>query len=96
MLSILIPTYNYNIFPLVTELVNQAKVLKIEFEIITIDDGSNQFQIENHKINHLENCSYTVLSNNIGRSSIRNLLAKKAKFKWLLFLDADGICGFHK
>ena len=31
MLSILIPTYNYNIFPLVKELVSQVSKLEIDF-----------------------------------------------------------------
>ena len=34
MLSILIPTYNYNAFPLVEELQNQAIEAGIAFEII--------------------------------------------------------------
>jgi len=89
MLSILIPTYNYNIFPLVSELKSQCDVCKIEYEIICLDDASKLFHEENSKINDLKNCSYTILEKNIGRSSIRNLLAKKAKKTWLLFLDAD-------
>ena len=34
MLSILIPTYNYNVFSLVKELVDQTSKLNIDFEII--------------------------------------------------------------
>jgi len=91
MLSILIPTYNYNVFSLVQELQTQAKREHIEFEIIVLDDAStNQATIsKNQNINLIDNCTYMLLQNNIGRSKIRNLLAKKAHYGWLLFLDAD-------
>lgn len=89
MLSILIPTYNYNVYPLVLELHGQCLGCEITFEIIVIDDGSNAFFLENEKINVLQYSSYELLEYNIGRSKIRNLLANKAKYDWLLFLDAD-------
>lgn len=89
MLSILIPTYNYNAFPLVEELNNQAMSTGIKYEIIVLDDGSNQFIKENQRINNLDNCSLNELPKNIGYSKIRNVLAKKAEFDWLLFLDSD-------
>ncbi|HEU4496690.1 MAG TPA: glycosyltransferase [Flavobacterium sp.] len=89
MLSILIPTYNYCIYPLVLSLYEQAKKSAPAFEIICLDDASAAFHHENQLINGLENCSYSVLSQNIGRSAIRNLLAKEARFDNLLFLDAD-------
>lgn len=89
MLSILIPTYNYNVFPLVKEVSEQCIVEKIAFEIIVLDDASQNFHTENNKINSLNNCSYSILNQNIGRSVIRNLLSTKASFDNLLFLDAD-------
>lgn len=90
MLSILIPTFNYNVYPLVDELEAQALKAKINFEIICIDDGSFSILNEqNQKINALTNCKFIENKKNIGRSKIRNLLAKKAKYDWLLFLDAD-------
>lgn len=88
MLSILIPTYNYNVFPLVENLYQQCIASKIVFEIIVFDDASAQ-HFDNQKINLLENARFEVLEKNIGRSAIRNLLAKTAKYDWLLFLDAD-------
>ncbi len=91
MLSILIPTYNYNVCNLVFEINNQALSNNIKFEIIVLDDASNTFLEENNKINDIKNCSYKILEENIGRSKIRNLLSKKANFNWLLFLDADVI-----
>ena len=91
MLSILIPTYNYNVVPLVLELQKQCLECKITFEILVFDDCSKLFTIENQKINSLKNCRFEVLEKNIGRSAIRNLLVKKAEFDNLLFLDADTI-----
>ncbi|WP_395048099.1 glycosyltransferase family 2 protein, partial [Flavobacterium sp.] len=91
MLSILIPTYNYNTFSLVEELKNQAIATGITFEIIVFDDGStDEISLkENSNINTLDNCSFKISNKNIGRSAIRNLLAKTAKFENLLFLDSD-------
>ncbi len=92
MLSILIPTYNYNAYPLVFELYNQCNQGNIEFEIICFDDASNSNEnIENQKINALENCKFSINSKNIGRTANRNLLAEQARFNLLLFLDADVI-----
>lgn len=90
MLSVLIPTYNYNAFFLVDKICQQLIVAQITFEIICFDDGSkSELNAENEKINSLENARFKVLETNIGRSAIRNLLAKEATYKWLLFLDAD-------
>ena len=91
MLSILIPTYHYNVVSLVLELQKQCLECKINFEILAFDDGSKLFFDENQKINSLENCRFEVLEKNIGRSAIRNILAKKAKFNSLIFVDADTI-----
>ncbi|PBJ12157.1 glycosyltransferase family A protein [Flavobacterium sp. ACN6] len=89
MLSIVIPVYNYNIFSLVETLYKQALECTIPFEIICLDDASHDFTIENQRIKQFKNVSFTVLEQNIGRSAIRNLLAKKAVYDYLLFLDAD-------
>lgn len=90
MISVLIPTYNYNISQLVNKIHEQFSLVKnISFEILVYDDGSNLFQQENSTISTLKNTSYTILEKNIGRSAIRNLLAKKAIYENLLFLDAD-------
>jgi hypothetical protein len=89
MLSILIPTYNYNAFPLVSAIYRQIAKTNVAFEILCLDDASTVIFAENDQINTLPNCRYELLQNNIGRSKIRNLLAKKAAFDWMLFLDAD-------
>jgi hypothetical protein len=93
MLSILIPTYNYNVEALVHELHAQSTACEIDFEILCYDDGSKNLEIieANSGINLLKHTTYKVLDSNIGRSAIRNLLAKDAKYDLLLFLDADVI-----
>ena len=89
MLSILIPTYNYNTLAFVKSLNKQALANTIIYEILVFDDGSPTIIEDNKLINTFDNCTYTILDQNIGRSAIRNLLAKKSKYDTLLFLDAD-------
>ncbi|MDP2088840.1 MAG: glycosyltransferase [Flavobacteriaceae bacterium] len=89
MLSVLIPSYNYNFFPLVKELHQQLNNENISFEIICIDDASELKFNENDELVNLENVSHHILEKNIGRSAIRNKLADQAVFEWLLFLDVD-------
>lgn len=91
MLSILIPTYNYNTYPLVKELFDQCKECRIEFEIIISDDGSENKEIINCNlaINTLENCSYEINPINLGRGPNVNKLVSKAKNAWVLIMDCD-------
>jgi len=89
MLSILIPTYNYNVYPLVTELKNQAYNLGITFEILVQDDASKNFLEENREINLLQHCSYTLNHTNLGRGNNINLLNNQAKFDYVLIMEAD-------
>lgn len=90
MLSVLIPTYNYNVYPLVFELKQQLDNCKISYEIIVIDDASkSEKNAKNQQVNNLQYCSFDELKKNIGRASVRNLLVSKSAYKWLLFLDAD-------
>ena len=89
MISILIPTYNYNITRLVADLHQQALDTYVDFEIIVIEDGSTLFVEDNKAVNDFEFCRYIILSENIGRSAVRNKLADEAKFGHLLFMDCD-------
>ncbi|WP_420574552.1 glycosyltransferase family 2 protein [Kordia sp.] len=93
MLSILIPTYDYDISTLVEEIHTQLIQTDCVFEILCLDDHSNDQETisQNERINTFSNATYKVLPENIGRSRIRNLLAQKATYDWLLFLDADVI-----
>ncbi|MES2628947.1 MAG: glycosyltransferase [Bacteroidota bacterium] len=93
MLSILIPVYNFDVRLLVAELYEQVNELDIEFEIRCYDDGSYfDFRMNNQRIAAYPNVTYRELPENIGRSKIRNLLAKDAKFDSLIFLDCDSLC----
>lgn len=89
MLSILIPIYQENCVNLVTDLQNQAKDLNCQWEILVFDDCSPIKCEENKSITQFTNVEYRELSENLGRSRIRNLLADTAKGDILLFLDGD-------
>ncbi|MCK0130479.1 glycosyltransferase family 2 protein [Flavobacteriaceae bacterium F08102] len=90
MLSVLIPVFNYNAYPLITGLHKQLIHATIPFEILCIDDASNRPMLAfENEIKNLLHTRLLKLSKNIGRSKIRNLLATKAQFDWLLFIDAD-------
>ena len=91
-LSILIPTYNNVCFELVKTLQAQAALLSdFEYEILVADDGSTDLSTitANRKINEIENCRYIEREKNVGRSAIRNFLAKEAKYEWLLYIDSN-------
>jgi len=90
MLSILIPIYNCQCSKLVNDLHEQGVLNNIDFEIVCLDDKSDQEYIEaNKNLGELEHVVYELLEENIGRARIRNLLAAKAKYNSLLFIDCD-------
>ncbi|WP_394776530.1 glycosyltransferase family 2 protein [Flavobacterium sp.] len=91
MLSILVPVYNYNVFPLVSELKQQADYLKIEYEIIVQDDFSGNFIPENTKINSLSNCNFSINTKNLGRGRNINLLCHNSKYEYVLIMEADSM-----
>ena len=96
MLSILIPIYNQSIVKLVEELKLQCIKAKIAFEIICLDDYSDhKTKNSNRSVNELMGVNYVELSENIGRSKIRNRLASLARYDSLLFIDSDSKIG-HK
>jgi glycosyltransferase involved in cell wall biosynthesis len=90
MLSILIPVFNFDVTKLVSALHRQCSESGIESEIVCCDDASeNSFRQINSKLVSLSNITYRQLETNQGRSRIRNLLAREAKFENLLFMDCD-------
>lgn len=89
MLSILIPTYNFEISPLIKKLQHQISSIKNRVEIIVFDDHSSLFIEENRKVAQEFNLTYKYLEQNLGRGRTINLLAKAANFKYLLILDCD-------
>lgn len=92
MLSILIPSYNYNVVELVNKVHQQALLALIPFEIIVLDDCSTNQEIKNTNKKNIEikeHCTFIANDNNLGRTESRNLLASEAKYAMLLFLDSD-------
>lgn len=91
MLSILIPTYNYNITSLVESLSKQLENVDFSYEILVIDDCSSNAEIveSNKSIENFPNCTFIQNSSNKGRTATRQALAEAATYNWLLFMDAD-------
>lgn len=87
-LSICVPVYNFNCIASVKALCEQIEHLNIESEVLVIDDAS---PIELIELQSFKNSKYKYekLNKNIGRAKIRNLLARKALFNYILFIDGD-------
>ena len=86
MISVLIPTFNTDVSPLVDFLLSKNDFSSFKMEIIIWDDASN---IDILGLSHNENISFFRSPANMGRSKTRELLVEKAKYSYLLFLDAD-------
>ncbi len=91
MLSILIPTYNYDCYNLVYELHCQANECNILFEIIVANDCSTKDLSKLQTINNMPNCKLVNLEHNLGRAKIRNYLASIAQYDTFLYLDSDSL-----
>lgn len=91
MLSILIPTFQFHVAPLVEELARQCHACKIDFEILVVNDGgkNKELSAKNKNIETFENCFYLEKESNDGLSFCRNFLIEKARFQNLLMLDDD-------
>ncbi len=91
-LSILIPTHNYRCAELVRTLQMQAEnVDGLRYEIIVADDASTDETLRhaNRVVREWDCCRLIELEENIGRSRVRNFLARQAQHATLLFLDCD-------
>jgi glycosyltransferase involved in cell wall biosynthesis len=89
-LSIVIPVYNSDVRKLVQDLLFQGQRISVPFEIVLVDDASHEkFSLINSQLKELHPVRMIQLPSNIGRSAIRNLLAREAAYSWLLFLDCD-------
>lgn len=89
MVSILIPTYNYDVMPLVRSLAENRGKVPFEMEIIIRDDASGRPSTNLEQLKAFTWVAYRANSENKGRTATRNALAKEAKYDNLLFLDAD-------
>lgn len=87
MISICIPVYNFNIVPMVEELLNQIEGTSCE--IILIDDASSTKKEVNQTLE--DRVKFVYLNENVGRSRIRNMFLDHAQHEFLLFLDCDSI-----
>jgi glycosyltransferase involved in cell wall biosynthesis len=72
--------------PLVSLLCKQGTEFGINIEIIIWDDASS---VDFSFLNDREDISFFRSPENLGRAKTRTLLAEKAVFPYLLFLDAD-------
>lgn len=91
MLSILIPTYNYSLVTLLRALKAQIRQLETPVEVLVCDDCSTLEDVYTANKQLAQEHGFTIWQNptNQGRTATRDELAKKAKYDWLLFLDAD-------
>lgn len=95
-LSILLPTYNCRCVELVERLHAQCRAVASRvrgfcYEIVVADDCSTDRRLvgQNGAIERLEHVRYLKLPGNIGRSAVRNFLAREARGEWLVFVDGD-------
>ena len=91
MLSVLIPTYNYDCRQLVVDLHRQGETLGEPFEIIVADDASTDSDVvaANRSVQSLSHVRWVENKVNAGRACIRNQMADLACGDWLLFVDSD-------
>lgn len=92
MISILIPTKDYDCHKLVEELQRQGEALGLGYEIIVGEDGTSAQALQmNAAVDLLANCRRVIKEKNIGRANIRNALALEARYPNLLFIDSDAV-----
>jgi hypothetical protein len=92
MLSILIPTKDYDCHLLVAELHRQGEELGHPFEILLGEDGTCCEMIHLNSIADTLPHSRRITSvENIGRARMRNRLAREAQYPKILFIDCDAV-----
>ena len=97
MLSVLIPIYNWDITDLVNGLYEQLSDSGVAFEIIAADDASDEsYHQQNQSIASRQEIAYIHHAKNLGRSKLRNSLAKQAQYPYLLFMDCDAAIKSHR
>lgn len=96
MLSIIIPTYNYDCTRLVSELQKQCEEMQamygnFKYEILVGDDNSTDAGIAAHNavIEFLPCCQYLMYGDNMGRALHRNRIIRESRYPWVLVIDAD-------
>ncbi|MDR2058105.1 MAG: glycosyltransferase [Dysgonamonadaceae bacterium] len=89
MFSICIPIYNYDVGELAQRLHRQALHTGQAFEILLADDASKEKYRQVNSAIDLPYLRYIQLTENVGRSKIRNCLVQAAKYPYLIFMDCD-------
>lgn len=90
MLSVLIPVFNHDVNNLVTEINHQLSKAGVMFEIVILDDGSEEkYKFINRMLSNSDRIHYSENETNMGRAKIRNVLAQNAQYPYLLFIDCD-------
>jgi glycosyltransferase involved in cell wall biosynthesis len=96
-LSVLVPTYDRDVRPLCAELLAEMGTLGTpgQVELLVLIDGNPALVPQDDIIAESERrglpAGLANATRNLGRSGARNALAKLARGKFLLFLDADGL-----
>ena len=90
-ISLLIPVLDYDIVALVHSMKNAMGKVPELYEILIGDDGSLPEYREKYRSLEGNGVKLIVSEKNIGRASIRNMLAREAKGDYLLFIDADAM-----
>lgn len=85
MLSILIPIYQFDVRPLIIDLLLQAGELDIPYELLCFDDGSSEdIRALNRELVALPGVIYREMPQNMGRSRIRT--------NWAWRPNTNGCC----
>ncbi len=90
-LSIAILVYQFSPLKVVHELVRQARLMNINFELLIFDDGSGdtwQKELDND-FGDIPEVSLHLNPINLGRSTARNRLASKCLGAFILMIDGD-------
>jgi glycosyltransferase involved in cell wall biosynthesis len=90
-ISLLIPVLDYDIVALVHSMKNAMGKVPELHEILIGDDGSLPEYREKYRSLEGNGVKLIVSEKNIGRASIRNMLAREATGVYLLFIDADAM-----
>lgn len=92
MVSICVPTYQYDISQLIGELHAQMEALPVQTELRVYDDASPRVPTwwEGREELGGMHTTFQRLSENIGRGAIRNKLVREARYDHVILMDADG------
>ena len=92
MISILIPTKDYDCHSLVEELQRQCEESGFPYEILLGEDGTSAANLQKNIITDtLPYCRRIISDCNIGRANMRNMLANNAKHPYIIFIDSDAV-----